>query len=364
MLIERCYDYATPNRLAIRVNEEGQDAPLVQISSDGRALVQFRVSEAAGQPYAADARVTEDEARAVLPLLRGQPDAGLFRRGPNQTSDPGPAYLALARASDATLLGQTSMLGRPAYLVTYRTGEPPLAARQRSSGQPVQVVLTIDAQTYALLDVAVLPEGAAEGTARHPLQAIQFEVQASVPEQRFYLPTGPDVTQQDGIASVRLPSIAGASLMTLEDAARRSTEPLLAPRQLPDDQMRGLAVAINRADAGGVALVYEGEFQSVLVVPNDGASLPEGTGEERSAGEFRYRLLPWRDSAGGITALAYRPDAPERRVMVMLNDAIATPPERESRLQAVIASLTPVDPQTLPVLRRNFQTPRATAGGS
>ena len=363
-VIERWYDYASPNRLAISVNQEGQDAPLLQLSSDGRTLVQFRAGEATGQPYAADARVTEDEARAVLPLLRSQPDAGLFRRGPNQPSDPGPAYLALARASGATLLGQTTTLGRQAYLVTYRTDEAPLSFRQRSAAQPVQVVLTIDAQTYALLDVAVLPEGAAEGTARHPLQALAFEVQASVPEQRFYLPTGPDVTQQEGIASVRLPSIANAALLTLDDAARRSADPLLAPQQLPDAQMRGLALAINRAEAGPVALLYEGEFQSVLVVPNDGASLPEGAGEERSAGAFRYRLLPWRDFAGGITALVYRPEAPDRRVMVMLNDALATAPERETRLQTVIASLTPVDAQTLPVLRRNFQTPRATAGGS
>ncbi|HET9221347.1 MAG TPA: hypothetical protein VFO07_02530, partial [Roseiflexaceae bacterium] len=41
-LIERWYDYATPNRLAIGVKREGRSRMLMQVSSDGRSLVQFR----------------------------------------------------------------------------------------------------------------------------------------------------------------------------------------------------------------------------------------------------------------------------------------------------------------------------------
>src|SRR5204862_3841695 len=42
-LIERWYDYAAPNRLAISVRAAGSNgAPLMQINSDGRSLVQFR----------------------------------------------------------------------------------------------------------------------------------------------------------------------------------------------------------------------------------------------------------------------------------------------------------------------------------
>lgn len=365
-LIERLYDYATPNRLAVTVRGEGENArPLMQISSDGRSVVQFRLSrEAAGERYAADARVSEDEARVVMPLLRGQPTGSVFRRGPQEPGDPGPLYLAQARASSPTMLGQSTLLGREVFLLTYRAAAPPTLDGQPSGGQPIQVVLSIDAQTAALLDIAVLPDGAAEGAARHPLQALQFEIQSSVPDDRFYLPSAPDVAQQNGIASVRFPYIPGEQLLTLEDAARQSAEPLLAPQDLPDQQMRGLAVAVNRDTRAEVALVYEGEFQDVLVLPYARPGSAADAGEERSAGEFRYRLLTNSGFQNGLAAVVYQPAAPERSLMMVLSNEYATEAERETQLHAMIASLTPVDSRTLPVLRRNFQTPRATAGGS
>jgi hypothetical protein len=262
-------------------------------------------------------------------------------------------------------LGQTTALGRPAYLLTYSTGRLPMALEQ-SEGQRSQVVLTIDTGTYALLDVAVLPEGAAEGTARHPVQATQFEILDSVPESRFFLASTPQVEQRDSVASIRFPFLDHDMLLSLDDAVRRAPAPLLAPQQLPDEHMRGLALAVNQDVASPVALLYEGEFQNVLVLP-DGVSMSdvpaESIEEELSAGAFRYRIMRVSWLSGGLAAIVYRPDTPDQHLTMILNDELSTDAERRQRLQTLIESLVPVDTSTLPVLRRNFQSPREAAGG-
>ena len=48
---------------------------------------------------------------------------------------------------------------------------------------------------------------------------------------------------------------------------------------------------------------------------------------------------------------------------MILNDDYATSEEREATLQSLIASLTPVDTQSLPTLRRNFAASGMAAGG-
>jgi hypothetical protein len=364
-LIERWYDYAAPNRLAISVKPAGGNgSPLMQISSDGRSLVQFRnFLEGPNGARSLDVQVVEAEARAVLPLLRGQPSVTSFGRERGQPSDLGPLYLAQARAAAASLLGTTTLLGRQAFLLTYRTEQPPTLS-PRAAAQPAQVVLAIDAQTYALLDVALIAEGAAESSARHPIQAQQLEVLADVPDEQFSLPTSAEVTQHSGIASVRFPFIADEQIISLEDAARRAPRTLLALGQLPDERMRGLAVAVdNRRDGQNVILLYEGEFQNVIVLPDALSSDPAEVGPERSAGDFRYQLVRGPSFGGGLAAIVYRPDTPDDRLTMILDDEYATSEEREATLESLIASLTPVNTQSLPTLQRNFAASSMPAGG-
>ncbi|HJZ48757.1 MAG TPA: hypothetical protein VKE41_16380 [Roseiflexaceae bacterium] len=364
-LIERWYDYAAPNRLAISVRQEGRNGtPLMQVSSDGHSLVQFRnFLEGPNGARSIDVNVAESEARAVLPLLRGQPTMTSFGRAPGAPGDPGPLFLAQARAATASLLGTTTMLGRQAYLLTYRTDQPPTPG-QRQAAQPSQVVLAIDAETYALLDVSLIAEGAAESSAHHPIQARQLEVLHDVPDEQFRLATSSDVTQHNGIASVRFPFITGDQVISLEDAARRAPRALLAPRQLPDERMRGLAVAVdNRRDGQNVILLYEGEFQNLIVLPGPLSNDARRDGQEYTAGDFRYQLVRGPQFGGGLAAVVYRPNAPDEQLTMILNDEYATSEERQATLQRLIASLTPVDTQSLPALRRNFEAHDAAAGG-
>jgi hypothetical protein len=353
-LIERWYDYGAPHRLAVTLKLARDGAPpLMQIASDGRSLVQYRYSSGvAPRRYSMDARVSTAEAQAVLPLLRSQPTTESFSREGDDKADLSPFYLAQARAAGATFLGQSSALGRPAFLLAYHSERPPAAGNRAA-----QVVLTIDAQTYALLDVAILTDGETEGAAQRPLRAELLEVLPAAPDSQFRLESGTGVVQRSGMASVRAPYIDENQFITIEDATRRAPRSLLAPQQLPDARMRGLAVAVSSPENDSeVALLYEGEFQSVLLLPGrmygDGVRV---TGEEQSAGDFRYRIVGGRNfEDSDLAAVVYRSDAPDQRLMMVLSDEYATRTEREATLQQLIASLTPITEQNLPIIRRNF----------
>jgi len=113
-----------------------------------------------------------------------------------------------------------------------------------------------------------------------------------------------------------------------------------------------------------VALLYEGEFQSIMLLPSEIIRYSGPTpGEEYSAGPFRYRLLPdFMRQSFGLAAQVYRPETPDKWVLLLLVDEYATRAEREATIQQVIASLTPVTEQTLPVLRPKFEGLDAAAG--
>jgi hypothetical protein len=338
----------------------------MQISSDGRSLVQYRYGNA-NRSFGArsvDAHVSAGEAQAALALLRGELGNSPFARGRGGRMEVAPLYLAQARAAGATFLGQTRALGRPAFLLTYRTNQLPTQPAQQPAGPQSQVILTIDSQTSTLLDIAVVATGAAESSALHPLQAQIFEVLSSAPDTLWRLPTTAGVEQRNGLPSARLPDLPSTRVIGLDDALRRAPNAILAPRQLPSAEMRGLALPLDESGAQGVQLLYEGEFQSVMLAPlenrNVGA-LADGT--ERSAGEFRYRMLQLNGpQASRAAAIAFRPAAPEQQVLVMLVDEYATAAEREAALGQIISSLTPVTRQNLPALGRNFYG-SPTAGG-
>jgi len=366
-LIERWYDYAAPNRLAISVSQENRNGPpIMQVGTDGQSLIQLRYSRNRGfgeQPL--DVQVSADDAQKLVPLLRGLPHTTAFARPNADLSDPGPSFLAQARAANAAYLGQTNMLGRSAFLLTYQTDRPLAYGSRMPESQSIRVLLTIDAQTYALLDVAVVGAGEAESTARHPVRAQQFEVLSEAPNTRFTLPTGREVGKRTGMASVRFPFIDNNLLVSIDDAAEQMPDQLFAPLKLPDEHMRGLAVRENRSGgAGDIMLIYEGEFQNVIVLPSLDPNANQNVGEEQVAGAYRYRLIAGSDVAGGITAMVYRSEAPTKPLGLILNDDFATLEERETTLRSIIASLTPINDQSLPVLRRTFQSPSAAAGGT
>ena len=363
-VFERRYDYASPNRLMVRVlSTVNNELPLAAVSSDGNGLIQYRFQQAASDsmPSAINVRVTPDEAQSALPVLRSFFSPTSLFLNDSYAVDVSALYLGQARERDAALLGQTSYLNRPAYLLSYQAAQLPTQPAT-ANNQPVRVLLTIDRATYALLDVTVIPAGVAESTATHPWRAEAFDVSASAPDSAFQLPSTGQVAERQGLVSPRAPNIPDRRILSLAQVQRMANPPLLLPDQLPSDTMFGLAVRMSpwgaERNSNTIGIFYEGEFQSLVLLPREQYDHYRDTAElgpEYQAGDYRYRFVN-NDGGrlGAVTAEVYRAGGQGEQMSVIFMDAYATQAEREAQLTSVIKSLTPVTAQNLPELESRF----------
>jgi hypothetical protein len=299
-----------------------------------------------------------------LPILRQQPDATVFGYGDTESLDLGRFYLAQARAAFVSNFGATNYAGRPAQIVSYHTSRPwPPLRRQSTRDEPSQVLLTIDSASASLLDVTVLAEGEGAASAQHPWRAELFELPAAASDDLFSLPPASG-RQRAELPNPRSPTLPDEALIALHDAVQRSQQPLYAPQLLPEQEMRSLALGLDDVRA---ALLYEGEFSTLAVLPADPSDAPpEGeAGPERRTGNFSYRI-----KAEGIddrlpmsAAFVSMQDA-GGAVQLILLDQFATPAERAAQLERTIASLQPITAANVEALSRSFYQPGAAGGAS
>ncbi|GAB4198661.1 MAG: hypothetical protein OHK0022_18270 [Roseiflexaceae bacterium] len=357
--IERWYDYGTPTRLAITVRGERRRGQQYSVSTNGQDLIQYRLGRGEN---GLDLRLSPEELEQALPILRSLPGPGLV--GWSDQPDITPAFLGQAREASVTSLGQTSYQGRTAYLLTYRTERLALPNQASQEPRPQRVLLTIDAQTYSLLDIAVLADGESESSATHLLRAEQIEVLAEAPAGRF-LQTG-TVQERSGLTSLQLPTLPPQALISLDEASQASRQPLLVPQALPDASMRAVAVRTDAAERGGsIGLLYEGEYATLMLLPDRSFFQQPGQnqGELRTAGVFRYWLLNNDQGQPGLLVAAVeRPEAAGQPLVLLLASAYSTAEEREDQLEQVIASLTPLTPQNTDAFKQRFADPPESGG--
>lgn len=351
-IIERWYDYGSPARLAVDVRDASSAQPRFGIRADGQGKVQYLLDQSQSADSRLDYQMSADEAQAAIPALRGilTPNR-IFGTGRSRSEISG-LYLAQARTLGATLLGRTSTGGREAWLLRYTTDRLP---NDTAAGPQRQVLLSIDTQVAALLNITVLAEGASESTTYQPWRAELVEVLDQVPEPQFAFAQTANVQTIVGPHSVLLPNVPTSSFTSLLEAQRSSQQPLLAPRT-PPASTRGVVLEFQRGSNARYGLLYEGEFQNLVIFPGDiGRSSEPLENEEHVIGDYRYRLAtppnPWR---GGMLAFVYRPETPQERTSVLLMDDYATPSEREQHLRTLLESLAPVTAANVDSLSAQF----------
>lgn len=357
LVFERWYDYGTPQRLRMSVRDADSTTAQFAVSTDGRARVQYRMAEPrTSNVPALDVQVSQQEAQAAMPLLRTLfAPTSIFFSNERYRADVGWLYLAQARARGVTSLGQTMFLGRPALLLSYQTDHLPTTEAPEAAAETWRVVLTVDQETYALLDVTALRAGAAESTALRPWRAEVFEIVDSVTDEQFRLPHTRQVAVRQVLLSARAPWLPSAWFTSFEEAQQTRMEQLLVPANLPSESMRGVVVA-PEGRAEDAVLLYESEFQTLVVLSQPRPrNIALGPNAAQRAGDFRYRLVQGYSLSGaGVAAEVYRPGVDNRMLLVLLVDAIATEDEREATVERVIASLTPVTEQNLAIFKRHF----------
>ncbi|HEU4323719.1 MAG TPA: hypothetical protein VFS21_11270 [Roseiflexaceae bacterium] len=353
--IERWYDYAAPQRIAMTVREERRRGQQFTVTSNGQDLIQYRFG-GRGSDNGLDLRLSPAQLQQALPILRSLPGFSLI--GWSEQPDIAPLLLGQARESGVSSLGQTSYQGRTAYLLTYRTDRLALPNQNDQAPRAQRVLLTIDAQTYSLLNIAALADGESESSATHLLRAEQLEVLAEVPEGRF-LQTGA-AQERSGPTSFQLPTLPAEALLSLEEARQQSDLPLLVPQALPDDSMRAVVVRTDNSERGAsIGLLYEGEHSTLMLLPDRSFFVSDqNQGEPRTAGSFRYWLLAEQPQQPGLlAAIIERPEADEQRLVMLFSSATSTTAERDKLLEQTIASLTPLTPQNVDALKQPFAEP-------
>lgn len=366
-LIERWYEYAAPHRLRVELRTEDGRPPLLTIASDGHGLVQFRTTNnlflGNQSNDSLDVHLSPEELAAALPILRELPSPGVYSSSPLDGADISRYFLAAARANKPTILGTTTFHQRIGYIVAYRTNTPlppPLAIyfRRQSPPNPNRVLLTIDSQTYGLLDVAVLPEGARAIPTRHPWQMQSLAVLDDASASVFQLPDSPVIAQRTGLPSPRGFSASRDQARSPNALLGLLRRPLLIPQALPDPTMRGVILANgpDPTDPANLRLLYDGAFISMVLLPAPLVNDPVPAGPtEQTAGAFKYQLLSSGvQNSDLVVASVYPSAAPGQQMLLMLMAAYATPQEREATVRKVISSLVPLTPANAPSLELQF----------
>lgn len=345
-VIERWYDYASPNR--VHTNLLDSNNTVVQsVSTNGRDLVQYRSRRGGSWPNL-DITLSENEAAALVPVLRALP-AGPSLLFDNQAQvDLGPHYLGQACEHNATFFGATTAHGRPAYLLSYTTSStPPGIAAANADGW--RVVLTLDRQTASLLDVQVVAQGT-NAVAVHPVQTEQFEVLTENDDSVFALPGSSNVRTRSSLALAGLPNLPRRMQITLAEAGRTG-QPVLVPSELPQGAVRSTVIGTDN----DVAWMFEGEHSTGWLVPEQWGTWQNNASPEETAGSFRFQMLVTDSNSQSSAALISTTDQPASQRVLMVVAPSATAAEREAQLRAIIGTLTTLTPNNSAQLGQTLQ---------
>ncbi|MCG8346419.1 MAG: hypothetical protein MI924_01380 [Chloroflexales bacterium] len=371
--LERWYDYDSPNRVKVVVTAEEADQTMYALATDGESQVQFRLrydlSGSRVHSVGLDVTTSAQELAAFLPTLRQQPDFSPIGR-PNHFAinplDLGHFYLAQASNAELATLGGTNIDGREAQMVTYTTDQPFPPHFERFGGArntppepaPSQIILTIDLQTYTLLDVAVVAQSDSTAIVQHPWRATTVTIEAITPTNLFTLTPADTQLTYPELFSVRFPHLYSfdQTPLSLDEALRVTDETIYIPSQLPDPAIRGAVFNSNREEW---SVFYEGPFHSLIVVRDSDADFANSESEERVANGFRYRLVraeevPYPDMH---LVVINPPNNPTDTIIIAYIAPYESPQTAEATLDTLIGSLQALTEENLNTLGQHFYQP-------
>ena len=353
--VERWLEAQPPYRLDLRVTADN-DQLLYAVGNDSSGRVQYRVQRE-GELRSYDYTLSAEQLAAMLPILRQQPDSWGFLRGSPSSYGLDRFYLAQARNSAPISLGTRSIIGRVAQLIAYRTVAPfpnlpdgPQRAAPPTS-TPAQVILAIDPQSLALLEVTVTPEGEGQREAARPWRAELIEQVAQAQAGLFALPSA-DTQQPSGpLISPRLLDITDSEAISLSELLPSLTQPIYLPSYLPEPTS-GVLLR-NNDSSGGLTMLREGPQSLLGMFINTGqrgqATPPPEAGPPEQVGDYFYYpiALDNNEDLAGVSFAAVAFADPNAIVaQIYLAHQYLSREEREQQLRAIVAGLRPLTTET------------------
>jgi hypothetical protein len=342
-LVERWYDYRSPQRLRVTVRQPDRPAPVLDLATDGISWIAYEVNSGTRRPVST--LVRNPEVATLMPLLRQLPFVGSFSEMPVAQEYMDLALLAQARRGNAVLLGTTSWRERPAYV---------LSSTQADVGR---TILTIDRETLGLLEARVAPDAGGTSQTQRVWEAEVLEVlpRRAIPPGIFELSTRNNVVTE---IDPRQFGLYPATKLDLDTAVRYSSLPI--PEFVPGPPL----TAHLRSFSGirsALLQMYESEWSSLAIVvpriPLRAAPLEE---LDHSFAHGRYSIQSL-DLPQATMAWFVMDDAPQRVMQMYLWHALDDEAARERTLRQILDSLVLVDASNVQQYRQRF--PAAVSEG-
>lgn len=344
LVLERWYDYSSPQRLRVTIRQPDTTVPILDLSTDGTSRIAYELDRSYRTP--SNAQIRDPDTRALMPLLRQLPYTGGLGDLRIDQRHLDLTLLAEARRNGATPLGATIWQGRPAALLS------------SSAADGSRMLLTLDQATASLLEARIMPDRASASEARTVWQADLFEVipRAELPRGVFELSPRKNTLSKINPRQFMLSPLANLNMTT---ALTVGTLPL--PQQLPEPSILAYVRSRDRSYSS-MLQIYESQWSSAAIVTPRQTSADQTRLLSRPFAHGRYALI--EHDLPDVTVIEFSMSgAPDRRMRLYLWHGLASDTEREALALTMLDSLVLVDGKH-PLASRQRFIPSPGAGRS
>lgn len=356
--IERWIDFAQPEHLALFIRRDGETSePFYSVKTDGvdrLEMIDNDIDEI-NNKQRISSTVPGDLLKQIRPILLQTPYTGMpgFQKPPHIER----LFLNLALQNNLSSLGTSQFLSRPATTIRYSLNPKRFSASMFSSSEyeQAEVLLTIDNQTYSLLQVELTFTGQAGSESLTPWRAELFSFDDQADPELF---TIADVSN-DMFISPRLaldqefllyyPIIAPHELL------ERTDTPIYLPPALAEELVWGRAFYAQEADDELITLSFESADRMIMYV-----SLSESLLEERppisydkESGKFSYMI----DGNTDQTVVHVINNETGHQFSFYIYEPFAIKADQEREIKAWISTLEALTPDNFDRFQANMFAP-------
>ncbi len=331
--------YTDSQRLQVRLNVSDieQRQPILDlVVAENRLRYTLWVDGTAITTTVENPHVSE-----LVPLLRMLPEGGALRSFPAMHMGMDVELLSAALRNGATFLGTTTTLGNPAYIMSYIDAE-----------SQQQIVLTIDAATYALLRATNIGTGA-RATTQVLWLAQTVEQIPEAPPRTFDTGVG---TYQHNLPNPRHLAYGAFSNVHLDDVSS-----YYGFMPVPEAIPIGTSLAYLREDSqAGVLQLYEGPRITVGLITAP-PPLPSISLKKLAfhTGDTYWDIL--RDDEDVTHVEFIRNTDPTHRSHLYVWHATMSKAERRIYVETVVKSIQWIEQGSGGTLGQRFEEPSVAA---
>lgn len=295
-LLERWTDFAQPERLALFISRgSGENNPFYSVRTDGVNRLEMIDNQEIINEQRVVSEIPSDLLRRIQPILLQQPYPGIsgFQEPPHVER----LFLNLALENELSSLGESQFLGRSTTTIRYAPHQKSLSFFNYSSLEfdQAEVLLTIDSQSYSLLQVELSLTGQAGSETLTPWRAELFSFDDQ-PDPELFVVT--DEPNQE-LLSPRMAfdqELWSYEQVSLTELLEKTDIPIYLPPALAEDALWGRAFYASGPVGELIMIVFESADRELIYV-----SLPESFVQQQPAesyqqsNSFSYTFAGTRD---------------------------------------------------------------------